>query len=65
MLRDLWTLDHLLRLAIAGVRVTIDEITRLVGEKDWDALRKAAVKLKYLESVMSTAAAWQTLVHNQ
>ncbi|KAI0735160.1 hypothetical protein C8Q76DRAFT_711216 [Earliella scabrosa] len=41
---------------------TVEEIEKIVGEKDWEALRTAAVKLKYLQGIESAAAAWPTHV---
>ncbi|PIL31956.1 hypothetical protein GSI_06660 [Ganoderma sinense ZZ0214-1] len=43
---------------------TLREIERLVGSKDWESLRVAAVKLKYLQGIDSAAAAWPASVHD-
>ncbi|CCM07096.1 uncharacterized protein FIBRA_09423 [Fibroporia radiculosa] len=37
---------------------TVQEIEQLVGEKDWAAVKSAAVKLKYLQGIEQAAAAW-------
>lgn len=43
---------------------TLQEIEQLVGAKDWEALRTAAIKLKYLQGIESAAAAWPAVVHD-
>lgn len=37
---------------------TIQEIEKLVGQKDWPAVKTAAIKLKYLQGIDNAAAAW-------
>ena len=43
---------------VVKIAETVEEIEKIVGEKDWEALRTAAVKLKYLQGIESAAAAW-------
>ena len=40
------------------------EIVVIVENKDWETLRKAAVKLKYLQGIESAAATWPASVHD-
>ncbi|TFY55578.1 hypothetical protein EVJ58_g8156 [Rhodofomes roseus] len=40
------------------VEETMQEITELVGRKDWPAAKVAAIKLKYLQGIENAAAAW-------
>ncbi|TBU35251.1 hypothetical protein BD311DRAFT_709602 [Dichomitus squalens] len=48
----------------AKIEEVLKEIEDLVAEKNWDALRTAAVKLKYLQGIQSAAAAWPAVVHD-
>ncbi|KAI8995636.1 Co-chaperone Hsc20 [Trametes punicea] len=48
----------------AKVRETIKEIEQLVAEKNWPALRTAAIKLRYLQGIDSAANAWPAIVHD-
>ncbi|RPD62931.1 Co-chaperone Hsc20 [Lentinus tigrinus ALCF2SS1-7] len=48
----------------AKIQETLQEIEQLVGAKDWEALRTAAIKLKYLQGIESAAAAWPAVVHD-
>lgn len=41
----------------------VREIEEIVENKDWPALRTAAIKLKYLEGIESAAAAWPNVEH--
>lgn len=36
----------------------IQEITDLVAQKDWPAVKAAAIKLKYLQGIEKAAEAW-------
>ncbi|KAI0639412.1 Co-chaperone Hsc20 [Trametes polyzona] len=42
----------------AKIEETLGEIERAAAEKDWPALRAAAVKLKYLEGINAAADMW-------
>ncbi|KAI1797889.1 Co-chaperone Hsc20 [Ganoderma leucocontextum] len=46
------------------IEESLEEIEQLVGSKDWEGLRAAAVKLKYLQGIESAAAAWPASVHD-
>ncbi|KAI0669889.1 Co-chaperone Hsc20 [Trametes maxima] len=48
----------------AKVKETLEEIERVVGAKDWPALRTAAIKLKYLQGIESAAAVWPAVEHD-
>ncbi|KAJ8489775.1 hypothetical protein ONZ51_g2746 [Trametes cubensis] len=48
----------------AKIQDSIQEIERLVADKDWPALRTAAIRLKYLQGIESAAAAWPASVHD-
>ena len=48
----------------AKIEETLKEIEQLVAEKDWESLRTAAVKLKYLQGIESAAAAWPAIAHD-
>ncbi|KAI0801254.1 Co-chaperone Hsc20 [Fomes fomentarius] len=46
------------------IKQLLHEIERLAGEKNWDGLRRATVKLKYRQGIESAAAAWPTVEHD-
>ena len=48
----------------AKIEEILKEIEHLVAEKDWESLRTAAVKLKYLQGIESAAAAWPAVAHD-
>ncbi|KAI0756981.1 Co-chaperone Hsc20 [Daedaleopsis nitida] len=48
----------------ARIQETIQEIEESVGAKNWEKLRIAAVRLKYLQGIESAAAAWPDVVHD-
>ncbi|TFK89954.1 hypothetical protein K466DRAFT_644648 [Polyporus arcularius HHB13444] len=48
----------------AKIQEILREIEQLAGAKDWEALRTAAIKLKYLQGIESAAAAWPAVVHD-
>ena len=54
-----------LTLSLGKAEETRREIEQLAGLKDWEALRVAAVKLKYLQGIESAAAAWPASVHDR
>ena len=60
-----WCLHFSLTSLLGKVEETLQEIEQLVGLKDWEALRVAAVKLKYLQGIESAAAAWPASVHDR
>ena len=55
--------------SLNGTTVKMEEVLRdmvvIVESKDWEKLRKAAVKLKYLQGIEFAAAAWPASVHDQ
>ena len=57
-------LHYPLTSSLDKIEETLEEIERLVGSKDWEALHVAAVKLKYLQGIESAAAAWPASIHD-
>ncbi|KAI0335263.1 Co-chaperone Hsc20 [Cubamyces sp. BRFM 1775] len=48
----------------AKIQESIQEIERLAANKDWPALRTAAIRLKYLQGIEYAAAAWPASMHD-
>lgn len=46
------------------IKESIQEIEKLVADKDWPGLRTAAIRLKYLQGIESAAAAWPASAHD-
>ncbi|KAH9849752.1 Co-chaperone Hsc20 [Lenzites betulinus] len=51
--------------ADAKTQEVLEEITQLVAAKNWPALRKATVKLRYLRRIELAAAAWPDVTHDE
>ena len=42
----------------------IPELSAAVKEEDWDAVKRATIKLKYLQGISAAAEAWPNRVHD-
>lgn len=56
---------HVAEIVLAEkVNLLIPELSAAVAAKDWDTVKNATVKLKYLQSISAAAEAWPSRVHD-